>query len=219
MTAVDWQRKTLKTKNELLQLRLTQYEKRQRSTSHRREHSDDHYRDITRRKRERFANSKEQTCLNYNHLVQWIRDCEEYIEYDLRDFSIEIEKIRWFVSKLKFSKKTQWRAHADNLVENSIWKNYIFYLKSRLSNATMRRQTVENNLRRTRQKFEQSISTFDAYLQALYVNLDYETSKHQKKINLRINILEKIKFESLKRDEWLDDESYEQLTKHYVALK
>ena len=83
----------------------------------------------------------------------------------------------------------------------------------------MRRQTVENNLRRARQKFEQSISTFDAYLQALYANLDYETSKHQKKINLRIDILEKIKFESLKRDERLDDESYEQLMRHYVALK
>ena len=59
MTIVDWQRKTLKAKNELLQLKLTQYEKKQRNTSHRREHNDDHYRDIIRRKRERFANSKE----------------------------------------------------------------------------------------------------------------------------------------------------------------
>ena len=56
-------------------------------------------------------------------------------------------------------------------------------------------------------------------MQALYVNLDYETSKHQKKINLHIDILEKIKFEFFKRDERLDDENYEQFMKHYVALK
>ena len=75
------------------------------------------------------------------------------------------------------------------------------------------------NSRKARQKFEQSISMFDEYLQALYANLDYETSKHQKKINLRIDIFEKIKFEFLKRDERLDDESYEQFMRHYVALK
>ena len=40
-----------------------------------------------------------------------------------------------------------------------------------------------------------------------------------KKTNLRIRILDKIKYESLKRDERFDDESYEQLISHYIALK
>ena len=169
------------TKNEFLQLQITQYEKKQRSSNHRREYNDNHYRDIVRRKRERSTNLKKQICVNYNHLVQWIRDCEKYIEYNFRDFSTKIEKIRWSKFKLEFNKKTQWRIHVDSLAKNSIWTNYIFYLKNRLSNATIRRLIVENNLQKTKQKLKQSISTFDVYLQELYSDLNYKMLKIWKK--------------------------------------
>ena len=74
-------------------------------------------------------------------------------------------------------------------------------------------QRCEDKLLRTIYK-EQDKSSSNRYWRSTYTcklctQIDYKTSKYQKKINLRIDILEKIRFEFFKRDERLDDESYE----------
>ena len=81
-------------KNEALELRLSVVERSLSGTGHRREHSDDHYRYDTKRAN-RFEKPKMQSVINYNDLIDWIADCEAYIEFEQsKNFKTKREKIK-----------------------------------------------------------------------------------------------------------------------------
>ena len=73
---------------------------------HRREHSDDHYRDAGRKKASIIRVPDTQHLNNYGSVVMFVRDCEDYIASAPRkDFTTEEEKTRWASAILVDAKK------------------------------------------------------------------------------------------------------------------
>lgn len=88
-------------------LKLAQLEN---TRGHRREHSDDHYRDANRKRASVTKVPDTQHLNNYNSAIMFIRDCEDYIASAPRsDFRIDEEKTRWSSAILSDAKKQTWR--------------------------------------------------------------------------------------------------------------
>lgn len=88
-------------------LKLAQLEN---TRGHRREHSDDHYRDANRKRASVTKVPDTQHLNNYNSAIMFIRDCEDYIASAPRsDFRTDEEKTRWSSAILSDAKKQTWR--------------------------------------------------------------------------------------------------------------
>ncbi len=97
------QLKNLKMQNVLLvlQLHVSKLERETRSISdHRRQHSDDHYWSDARKRANQSRESREQSITNYDFLMFWLRDCEDFIVATSSDFITKQEKLRWSASYL-----------------------------------------------------------------------------------------------------------------------
>ncbi len=138
------QLKNLKAQNVLLalQLRISKLERKTRSISdHRRQHSDDHYRSDARKRANRSRESREQSVTNYDFLMFWLQDCEDFIVATSSDFITKQEKLRWSASYLSEKSRNQWRDHVmsmRNHDEKLDWKYYTEYLRAKLSNSEIR---------------------------------------------------------------------------------
>ncbi len=83
------QLKNLKTQNVLLalQLHVSKLERETQSISdHWHQHSDDHYWSDARKRANQSHESREQSITNYDFLMFWLRDCEDFIVATSSDF-------------------------------------------------------------------------------------------------------------------------------------
>ena len=163
-------------KNEVLKFRLGVVERGLGGIGHRREHSDNYYRyDIKRASR--FEKFKMQFVINYNDLIDWIANCEIYIEFEqFKNFRIERKKTKWAASLLKQIKKFQWRIYEKLMIEigNVLnWTDFCEYLKAMFSNLEMRIYECEFKLEHVKQRDSQSVFDFVQYLDCFYGDLNY----------------------------------------------
>ncbi|KAL8807195.1 MAG: hypothetical protein Q9182_000877 [Xanthomendoza sp. 2 TL-2023] len=119
---------------------MQQVEKR---AGRRRELSNDHYVNASRKRSIRPRTPKEQPVTNRESLLSWIRDCEEYIGAADYGFATDIDMVTWSASLLVQKRKDQWRTYADALQSQGIeitWKTYCEYLTTLLSGPETRLQ-------------------------------------------------------------------------------
>ena len=212
----------LTSKNEALKLRLNVVERSLNGTGHRREHSDDHYRHDTKRA-SRLEKPKMQPVTNYNDLVDWIADCEAYIESEQpKDFRTEREKTKWAASLLEQTKRSQWRTHEKSVIETGNvldWTDFCEYLKAMLSNPEMRTYECELKLEHAKQRDSQSVSDFVQYLDRLYGDLDYTVTDAEKLRTLRRKTLQPIVYDSFKHADVKTATTYASLTSLYIVIE
>ena len=212
----------LASKNEALELRLGAVERGLGGTGHRREHSDDHYRHDTKRA-SRLEKPKMQPVTNYNDLVDWIADCEAYIESEQpKDFRTEREKTKWAASLLEQTKRSQWRTHEKSVIETGNvldWTDFCEYLKAMLSNPEMRTYECELKLEHAKQRDSQSVSDFVQYLDRLYGDLDYTVTDAEKLRTLRRKTLQPIVYDSFKHADVKTATTYASLTSLYIVIE
>ena len=216
------QLKDLKAQNVLLalQLRVSELERGTRSTSgHRRQHSDDHYRSDARKRANRPREPREQSVTNYDSLMSWLRDCEDFIAAASSDFTTEEEKLRWSASYLSEKPRNQWRDHVTsmrNRCEVPDWKYYTEYLRARLSNPEIRNFQTERRLEAAKQRADQSVADFEQYLTRLYADLDYHIPDETRMMYLRMKVNETIMNESLRIP--YTSTNYADLLKHLIGI-
>ncbi len=154
------QLKNLKTQNVLLvlQLRVSKLEQEIWSISdHRCQHSDDHYWSDARKRANRSRESREQSITNYDFLMFWLRDCEDFIVATSFDFMTKQEKLRWSASYLSEKSCNQWRDHVMSMCnrdEKLDWKYYTEYLRAKLSNFEIRNFQTERQLEAAKQRVD-----------------------------------------------------------------
>jgi len=138
------QLKNLKMQNVLfvLQLHVLKLEWKTRSISdHWHQHSDNHYQSDARKRTNWSCKSREQSIMNYDFLMFWLRNCKNFIVTASSDFITKQEKLRWFASYLSEKSCNQWWNHVmsmHNHDEKFNWKYYIKYLHAKLSNSEIR---------------------------------------------------------------------------------
>ena len=173
------QLKNLKMQNVLLalQLHVSKLKQETRSISdHWWQHSDDHYRSDARERANQSCESKEQSIMNYDFLMFWLRDCKDFIVVTSSDFITKEEKLRWSASYLSEKSHNQWWDHVMSICnhdEISDWKYYIEYLRVKLSNSEIHNFQTECWLETAKQRADQSIMNFKQYFIRLYADLNY----------------------------------------------
>ncbi len=191
------QLKNLKMQNVLLvlQLCISKLKREIRSISdHRCQHSD------ARKRANRSRESREQNITNYNFLMFWLRDCEDFIVAISSDFITKQEKLRWSASYLSEKSCNQWRDHVMSMCnhdEKLDWKYYTEYLRAKLSNFEIRNFQTEHWLEAAKQRVDQSIANFEQYLIRLYADLNYHIFNETCMMYLRMKINEIIMNKSL----------------------
>ena len=161
----------LQKNNEVLQLKIQLLKSRHVAAGHRREHNDDHYRlkneDYRRnsKRASRLEKLKQQAVINYSDFMNWIADCERYIEFEQpENFRIERKKIDWAASILAPNKRQKWYQHKDILRVAKIfeldWYAFVESLKTQLSNSKMRTYECEIKLKKAKQRETQFVSDF-----------------------------------------------------------
>ncbi len=123
----------------VLQLYISKLERETWSISdHWCQHSDDHYWSNARKHVNQSCESRKQSIMNYDLLMFWLRDCEDFIVATSSDFITKEEKLRWSASYLSEKSCNQWRDHVmsmHNHDEIFNWKYYNEYLRAKLSNS------------------------------------------------------------------------------------
>ncbi len=198
------QLKNLKTQNILLvlQLHVLKFERETRSIfDHRRQHSDDHYQSNARKRANRSCKFKEQSIINYDFLMFWLRDCKDFIVVTSSDFIMKKKKLRWSTSYLSEKSCNQWRDHVMSICNRDEildWKYYTEYLHAKLSNSEICNFQTEHRLETAKQRVNQSITNFKQYLIRLYTDLNYHIFNETCMMYLRMKINEIIMNESLR---------------------
>jgi len=135
------QLKNLKMQNVLLvlQLYISKLEQETWSISdHWCQHSDDHYWSDACKRANWSYEFREQSITNYDFLMFWLRDCEDFIVATSSDFIMKQEKLQWSASYLSEKSCNQWWDHVmsmHNYDEKLNWKYYTEYLRAKLSNS------------------------------------------------------------------------------------
>ncbi len=132
-------------------------------SDHRRQHNDDHYWSDARKSANWSHEFKEQSITNYDFLMFWLRDCENFIVAMSSDFIMKEEKLQWSASYLSEKSCNQWWDHVmsmHNHDEILNWKYYIEYLRAKLSNSEIRNFQTEHQLKTAKQRVNQNISNF-----------------------------------------------------------
>ncbi len=188
------QLKNLKAQNVLLALQLCilKLERETWSISdHWHQHSDDHYWSDARKHANRSRKSREQSVMNYNSLMFWLRDCKDFIVVMSSDFIMKQEKLRWSASYLSEKSCNQWWDHVismHNHDEKLNWKYYIKYLRAKLSNSEICNFQTKCWLKTAKQWVDQSITNFKQYLIKLYADLNYHIFNETCMMYLRMKI-------------------------------
>ncbi len=197
------QLKNLKMQNVLLvlQLHILKLEWKTWSISdHRRQHSDDYYQSDARKRANWSCESREQSVMNYDFLMFWLRDCKNFIVATSSDFITKEEKLRWSASYLSEKSRNQWQDHVMNMRNHDEildWKYYTEYLCVKLSNSEICNFQTEHWLETAKQRVNQSIANFEQYLIRLYADLNYYIFNETCMMYLRMKINEIIMNESL----------------------
>ena len=181
------------------QLKLAQL---QSTRGHRREHSDDHYRDATRKKASLTKAPEKQSLNSYNAVDTFLQDCEEYIASAPRnDFSTDEEKVRWSSNLLVDAKKQTWRnERATTLRETGepTWEYYKAWCLNQVRNPAVKAHDVGRQLARAHMKETQSVSSFNDYLASLWAQMDRVVTDVERMEALHTRVLEKIPLEAMK---------------------
>ncbi len=216
------QLKNLKTQNVLLvlQLHVSKLEQETRSISdHWCQHSDDHYWSDARKRANQSCESREQSIMNYDFLMFWLRDCKDFIVAMSSDFIMKQEKLRWSASYLSEKSRNQWWDHVMSMCnhdEKLDWKYYTEYLRARLNNSEIHNFQTEHWLKAAKQWVNQSIANFEQYLIRLYADLNYHIFNETCMMYLRMKINEIIMNESLHIS--YISINYVSLLKHFIDI-
>ena len=166
VSEVHKQLKNLKMQNVLLvlQLHVLKLEWETQSISdHRYQHNDDHYWSDARKRANWSCESKEQSIMNYNFLMFWLRDCKDFIVAMSFDFITKEEKLQWSASYLSEKSCNQWQDHVmsmHNHDEIFNWKYYIEYLRAKLSNFEIHNFQTEHWFKIAKQRVDQNVVNF-----------------------------------------------------------
>ncbi len=176
----------------VLQLCVSKLKRETQSISdHRCQHSDDHYRSNARKRANRSCESREQSVTNYDFLMFWLRDCEDFIVATSSDFITKEEKLRWSASYLSEKSRNQWRDHVMSMCNHDEildWKYYTEYLRAKLSNSEICNFQTECRLETAKQRVDQNIANFEQYLIRLYADLNYHIFNETCMMYLRMKI-------------------------------
>jgi len=132
-------------------------------SDHQCQHNDDHYWSDARKRVNWSHESREQSIMNYNFLMFWLRDCKDFIVATSSDFITKEEKLRWSALYLSEKSCNQWRDHVISICNHDEildWKYYIEYLHAKLSNSEIHNFQTECWLETAKQQVNQSIANF-----------------------------------------------------------
>ena len=180
-------------------LKLAQLET---ARGHRREHSDDHYRDAGRKKASIIKPPEKQHLSSYNAAITFLQDCEEYIASAPRsDFSTDEEKTRWSSAILADAKKQTWRNQRDAIlrtVGEPTWEQYKEWCLNQTRNPAVKSHDVGRQLAKAQMKETQSVASFNDYLTGLWAQKDRIVTDAERMEALHDRVVEKIPLEAMK---------------------
>ena len=164
--------------------------------------------------------SGEQEITNYRTLNIWFQDCENYFTNNFKNFSIEMNKIRYATSRLISQRHDQWRKHVDEITERKnllIWQYFRAHVKEWLNTFVIRSSKTKLKLEKTNQRVNQSVNDFAAYLNNLYAQLKNFTLEIIKMRYLRIKCNEKIRQKAQRFNTKYDNIT--QMRENYIDIK
>ena len=188
---------------------------------HRREHSDDHYRDASRKRASVTRVPDTQHLSNFNSTMTFICDCEDYIASAPRnDFRTDAEKTRWSSSILADAKKQTWRNAREALLLSTgepTWKQYTEWCLDQVRNPAVKTHDIGRQLARATMRDTQTVSSFNDYLASLWVQRDRPVDELERMEALRARVVEKISLEAMK--EAVQPTTYAALVQQYQGIE
>ena len=139
-------------KRNLLKIRIKLLKHQQ--TEHRRVHNNDYYYHEKRKKINRIKKSDEQEITNYRTLNIWFRNYENYFANNFKDFSVEMNKVRYATSRLISQRRDQWRKHVDEITKRKnllIWQYFRAHVKEWLNTFVIRNSKTKLKFEKTNQ--------------------------------------------------------------------
>ncbi len=106
--------------------------------NHWHQHSDDHYWSDACKHANWSYKLKKQSIMNYDFLMFWLWNCEDFVIATSANFITKEEKLQWFISYLLEKSCNQWWDYMMNICNHDEildWKYYIEYLHAKLSNS------------------------------------------------------------------------------------
>ena len=210
---LDAEKQVAVEKTKLLELQL--------SRGHRREHSDDHYRDANRKRASVTRVPDKQSLTKYDSVVMFIRDCEDYFaSSSSSDFRTAEEKTRWSSAILADSKKQTWRNDRDAILRATgepTWEEYTDWCLNQVRNPAIRAHDVGRQLSKAEMKESQSVASFNDYLTKLWAQMDRLIADEERMETLRTRVVEKIPLEAMK--EALMPTTYAALLQQYQSIE
>ena len=193
----------------------------QSTRGHRREHSDDHYRDATRKRASVTKVPDTLHLSNFNSTMTFIRDCEDYIASAPRnDFRTDAEKTRWSSAILADAKKQTWRNARDALLFSTgepTWKEYTEWCLDQVRNPAVKSHDVGRQLARATMRDTQTVASFNDYLASLWIQRDRPVDELERIEALRARVIEKISLEAMK--EAVQPITYAALVQQYQGIE
>ena len=199
-------------------LKLAQMEN---ARGHRREHSDDHYRDASRKKASVTKAPEKQPLDHYNSVVMFLQDCEDYIASAPRnDFQTDAEKVRWGSAILADAKKQTWRNQRDatlHVTGEPTWENFKAWCLNQVRNPVVKSHEVGRQLAKASMRENQTVANFNDYLASLWAQKDREVTDAERMEALRDRVIEKIPLEAMK--EAIQPTTYAALLQQYQSIE